>query len=65
MSRYAPVEDEFRQAQMALAEVTDKLETLRSLMRARKVAGCLTSDDLHRFMEIDAEVERATRALQR
>lgn len=46
-----------------LAALMEEIDLLRTILRARKVAGLLQPDDLARFMRVDAEIECATAAL--
>lgn len=47
-----------------LISLVEEIEGLRSVMRARKIAGVLQEPDLCRFMKVDAEIERVTAALR-
>jgi hypothetical protein len=53
------------QIESELAQALARLARLRTVLRARKVAGLLSEGDLREFMEVDAQVEIVTRSLQR
>jgi hypothetical protein len=59
-----PSIQQIRQAEQKLVRAVRKLDELRSIMRARKIAGILSDEDLRTFMEVDAEVETVLLRLQ-
>jgi hypothetical protein len=59
-----PSIQQIRQAEQKLVRAVRKLDELRSIMRARKIAGILSDEDLRTFMEVDAEVEIVLLGLQ-
>jgi hypothetical protein len=64
MGYQEPSIQQIRQAEQKLVRAVRKLDELRSIMRARKIAGILSDEDLRTFMEVDAEVEIVLLGLQ-
>jgi hypothetical protein len=64
MGYQEPSIQQIRQAEQRLVRAVRTLDELRSIMRARKIAGILSDEDLRTFMEVDAEVETVLLRLQ-